>query len=308
MQHDLQRHPTDAIRWARRLRGQGAGLGRRLAFDVLGRVTPTLSVKTDGLRLHVSTSDRVVSRETFARGAYERPQFERVLHELRTAGLGSALDGRGFLDIGANIGSATCLALRHYGAGKAWSFEPAPENLRLLRRNVIANGFAEQAQVLAVALSDHDGDVTFELSPAIWGDHRVRVGGTFPDHSSELFDEARRHTIAVPARRLDSLVDAHKIDAGAIGLAWIDVQGHEAHVLAGASALLSAPVPIVCEYWPYALERAGGLERFHALVESSRAEFIDLADPLARPIAVARLRELPARYTGHASTNLLVLA
>ena len=166
---------VNALRWARNFRGQGGALGRRLAFDALGLVTPTVAVDTDGLRLYVSTSDRVVSRETFAQGAYERGQFAGLINELRRAGIDSGIGGRGFLDVGANIGSATCLALTHYGATEAWSFEPGPENVQLLRHNVLANGFQDRVHVHAVALSDHDGTVTFELSDTTWGDHRVRV-------------------------------------------------------------------------------------------------------------------------------------
>lgn len=131
---------TLALGCAQRFRGRGRPLRRRFAFDALGFLSPSVAVDTDGLRLYVSTSDRVISRETFAEGIYERGLFAQVMDELRQVGLGD-LEGRGFLDAGANIGSATCVALSRYGAAEAWSFEPSPDNVRLLRQNVLANGF-----------------------------------------------------------------------------------------------------------------------------------------------------------------------
>jgi FkbM family methyltransferase len=237
------------------------------------------------LRLYLSTADREVSRETFARGAYERALFSRVMDELMRVGMpGGGLKGRGFLDVGANIGSATCLALIRYGAGEAWVFEPAPENV-----------------------TDHEGAVAFELSDKSCGDHRVRVEHASNDGPPALLGETQRRTVEVHARRLDSLVDESAIDLGSLGLAWIDVQGHEGHVLEGAAELLASGVPIVCEYWPYGLERAGGLERFHTLVAGSRSGFIDLATPGAMVHPTARLSALRAHYPRVASTDLLLL-
>ena len=311
MHHVVKRlrysHPANALRWALNFRGQRATIGRRYVFDALSRVTPSVAVDTDGLRLYLSTCDREVSRETFARGAYERALFSRVMDELRQVGLPwGGLGGRGFLDVGANIGSATCLALSRYDAGEAWAFEPASENVTLLRQNVLANGFEHRVHIHTVALSDHDGTVAFELSNKSCGDHRVRVERASNEGPPALLGETQRRTVEVHARRLDSLVDESAIDLGSLGLAWIDVQGHEGHVFEGAAELLTSGVPIVCEYWPYGLERAGGLERFHALVAGSRSEFIDLATPGAiRP--TARLSALRARYPQLASTDLLLL-
>ncbi len=302
-------HPANALRWALNFRGQRSAIGRRYVFDALRRVTPSVAVDTDGLRLYLSTSDREVSRQTFVfRATYERTLFSRVMDELTQPGMpGGGLEGRGFLDVGANIGSATCLAMRRYGAAEAWMFEPAQENVTLLRQNVLVNGFQHRVHVHALALSDHEGAVAFELSDTSWGDHRVRVERASNDGPPALLEETKRRTVEVDARRLDDLVDDGSIDLGALGLAWIDVQGHEGHVFAGASKLLASNVPIVCEYWPYGLERTDGLERFHTLVSGSRSGFIDLGAPDATVLPTTRLGSLRARYTQLASTDLLLL-
>ena len=70
----------------------------------------------------------------------------------------------------------------------------------------------------------------------------------------------------VPAHRLDSLAEKEVVDLNAIDLVWMDAQGHEAHILAGAESLMTMDIPILTEYWPYGLRRAGALDRFHSLV------------------------------------------
>jgi hypothetical protein len=106
---------------------------------------------------------------------------------------------------------------------------------------------------------------------------------------------------------LDSLVEEGSLDLESLGLAWIDVQGHEGHVLAGAAGLLASAIPIACEYWPYGLKRAGGFDRFHALVSGLRSGFIDLSAPDATVLPIDRLSALRARYLGVGYTDLLLL-
>jgi len=299
-------HSANALRWMLNFRGQRRPIGRRYVFDALGLFTPSVAVDTDGLRLFLSTSDREVSRETFARGAYERALFQRVISELDVHG-SSWLIGRGFLDIGAHIGSATCLAMVRYGAACSWMFEPSPDNLKLLRQNVLVNGIEDRVRLHPVALSDWDGELSFELSDTNWGDHRIRLEGAQKPRSRALLGEDTRRTIRVAARRLDGLVESGALDLASIGLAWIDVQGHEGHVLAGARTLLASDVPIVCEYWPYGLDRADGLHRFNELVASSRPLFVDLGVVGSHATSTSKIGMLRSRYRNLTGTDLLLL-
>jgi FkbM family methyltransferase len=292
--------------WILDFRRQRRALTRRYLFTALSWVTPSVAVDTDGLRIYVSTADRHVSRAIFAEGFHERQLFDRVVDELRRIGRhGGGLQGRGFLDIGANLGTATCLALKHCGASRAWSFEPEPRNLTLLSQNIIANGLEDRVSIHAYALSDQEDSLALELSETNWGDHRVRV--LQGSDIRPLMGESRRGTVQVPARRLDTFIEGGALDLGSIGLAWIDVQGHEAHVLDGAGELLRSDVPIVCEYWPYALNRAGGVERFHELVATGRSAFIDLNKPGGLVRKAAEVRTLSTAYPGTAFTDLLLL-
>jgi len=63
-----------------------------------------------------------------------------------------------FVDIGANLGYYTCLAL-HYGK-PAIAFEPQQQNLQCLFQNLISNGWQDKAEVFPLALSEGPGLLT----------------------------------------------------------------------------------------------------------------------------------------------------
>jgi hypothetical protein len=55
-----------------------------------------------------------------------------------------------------------------------------------------------------------------------------------------------------------------------IAIVWIDVQGYEGYVFAGARTLLATGVPVVSEIWPYGIRRAGmSRDAFCAIVEGT---------------------------------------
>lgn len=298
--------PANLLRWALNFRGQRRAIGRGYLFDILGRVTPSVAIDTYGLRVYLNTADRVVSRDIFANGLWERAMFEQLQPMLADNGLGR-LEGSLFLDIGANIGTASCHAVSARGAAWSWAFEPAPQNVKFLRQNVMANNLEDQIKVHACALSDQDGSVKLELSDTNSGDHRVRT--TAAQGAPEYLGEATRTTTEVPARRLDGFVEDGTLDLDRVGLAWIDVQGHEGHVLGGAGALLGSQVPVVCEYWPYGLRRADGLQRFQDQLADHRSAFIDLSRPDRGVQSMSTLAALTSELEGAVAdhTDLLLL-
>jgi FkbM family methyltransferase len=192
------------------------------------------------------------------------------------------------VEIGANIGSHTVEMLTRYGAGSVVAIEPHPENCELLRHNVLLNGVADRVTVLPLALSDHSGWVELELSRSNSGDHRVRVPGAPPAGA-----EAGRATIEVAAARFDSLVEDGRIDLGATDLIWMDAQGHEAHILRGANRVIGSSIPIIMEYWPYGLRRAGGLDALHELIAQHYSHVIDVSPPDGAAPRVLPAEQLP---------------
>jgi len=53
-------------------------------------------------------------------------------------------------------------------------------------------------------------------------------------------------------------------------LLWMDIEGYEGHALEGAKSLLSSGIPLVSEFNPEFLAKAGGLEAFKQALEGRR--------------------------------------
>jgi FkbM family methyltransferase len=296
---------------------RGTGDARREAlraciFLLASRVTPFIGVEHDRVRYILSPRESTgVCFPTFVRGFFDEGTVRNMADALaRHAGI-ATVGGMTALEIGANIGTETVSLLLRHGVERIVAVEPDPENVRFLRANLAINGVQDRVIIHEMALSDVDGSVVLERSEDNWGDHRVRVAGSSgPDRHAE----GLRATSSVAARTLDSLVDDRQIDLQEIDLVWMDAQGHEGHILAGASQLAAAGIPVVTEYWPYGLRRAGALDRFHALVSERYGMVVDLREP-AVALPAERVSELADRYAAAEGadqtvpyTDLLLLA
>jgi FkbM family methyltransferase len=292
---ELRRREVPAHRWP-------GAMARIAGFRAARRFTPLLGRERDGIRLVLDTRDVAVGPWTYALGPFAGQTVERALRVLAPGDPGW-LRGRTVLEIGANIGTETVAFVLHHGAARVIAVEPAPGNLELLRGNVALNGLEDRVEIHPVALSDADGEVAFGLSRTNPGDHRVEPAGS-----------GGRETIQVPARRLDTLVAEGALSLEGVGLAWIDVQGHEGHLLAGAGTLFDAGIPLVMELWPAALRRAGGLDLVLDCLEARAGALHDLGEgrgalPPRRTPGDLRAWVQDALRSGDedAATDLLVL-
>lgn len=291
--------PPSRRRWMRR---------ERLLDAVARHVAPMVAVDRDGIRYLIDTSDRSeLTMALWMGGEYEEPMMRKALACIAAAtGREDALRGRTFVDVGANIGTATLVAARRFGAAAGLALEPHPANLRMLKMNLAANDLDEQVAVVAAAVTAAATTLELEQSPENIGDHRVRVGPPTPGDQGEL----TREVLTVPGVTLDAALAARGIDPAGVGLVWIDVQGHEAQVLAGMPGLAASGAPIVMEYWPYGLGRAGGLDAVHAFVSAPGRAVWELpeGDAPARKVTRDELPAMAARLGDAAQfSNLLVL-
>ncbi len=141
--------------------------------------------------------------------------------------------GETVLDLGANLGYMTALLARRTGpSGRVLSFEAHPEIAGELRANLgrwhdRAGG--TRVQIHETALSDHDGTVRFEV-PAQFATNR----GVSRVAEANGKDEPGGHSLSIPCVRLDRIL----ADLGPVGLAKMDVEGHEEAVLRGAQQAL----------------------------------------------------------------------
>jgi FkbM family methyltransferase len=125
-------------------------------------------------------------------------------------------------DIGANVGCYTLIAAK--GGARVYAFEPHVANAASLIRNVIANGLSDRVTVLTCAVGRHSGMQRFAYASYVAGSSGHEIG-------AHGFTELKS-TVAI-----DALLDDHAIAAPM----WIkiDIDGQEAEVIAGMSALLA---------------------------------------------------------------------
>jgi FkbM family methyltransferase len=143
-------------------------------------------------------------------GLHEFTDMMLVLHLLQPGDL--------FLDVGANVGCYTVLAS---GVRKAatWAFEPAPETVRSLHRNIEINGLRNRVVVHATALGEFDGEVAF--TRGMETENRVAAEG---ESNVRMVAMHRLDTLLGPARPL---------------MMKMDVEGYEQSVVRGAQELLA---------------------------------------------------------------------
>ena len=161
---------------------------------------------------------------------YRRPGRQRGLRRLYAPFVG---EGDLVFDVGAHVGDRT-LAFAALGARVA-AFEPQPWLASFLRRSV---GRREGIEVMAQAVGAEAGVGMLQVSRATptvsslnarWTQD---IGDRNPGFSRVRWD--RR--VEVPVTTLDQLIEIH----GRPQFCKIDVEGHEAEVLAGLSQPLEA--------------------------------------------------------------------
>ena len=249
-------------------------------------LTPLVAVDAEGARFLLDTSDENITPSLFLkRSRGEIRSLRRAAAALGALGLRRV--GGTLIDVGANVGTTTISALREHGFERAVSCEPEARNVRLLELNLVANGLRERVQVCPVAVGDSDRDVELLVARRYSGLHEVRPRGRprppWPDASHRV-DSVQQTTLDALARRA--------YDAASVTLLWLDVQGHEGHVLRGAGGLTERGVPVVLELYPEALRRHGGLGHLLEIARSRYTHFVPLRGQ--EPLEVVSTRRLAA--------------
>jgi FkbM family methyltransferase len=239
---------------------------REQFFDAAASVSPYIAAETERGTFLVRTDDEAVGRGLFAKTSRgDMSLVRRVVEILRALGQQSELDGKTFLDGGANIGTTTISALLSGAFAGGLAFEPEPRNYRLLRANLVLNDLDRHVRTFPVALSNAVGTAELELHPSNSGGHHVNTSRGRADLAH----------VTVERTTIDALAEAGQLDPEAIGLVWLDVQGSEGHVLAGATRLTALGTPVVAELYPRMLRRGGGLKLLEAAARQY-SHYLDL--------------------------------
>jgi FkbM family methyltransferase len=205
-----------------------------LANAIIRSIVPAY-LKVGGAVVALNPADPVVSG-ALTLGVYEKPET-RFFRE-------ACKPGMTFLDVGANVGYYTALAIAGIGNGRIIALEPDPESFAYLERTVAANE-ARNVVCIRKAASFEAGTATLYASASNRGDNRL-----YPN-------EFAGTTAQVEVCRIDDLLS--ELGVSTVQLVKIDVQGFEGHVLGGMPELLhSAPdIAILMEFWPEGLRKAG---------------------------------------------------
>jgi FkbM family methyltransferase len=132
------------------------------------------------------------------------------------------------LDVGANIGAVTCWMAARVGAtGRVVAFEPDPDNLAVLRRNLAANQ-ADPVTVVDRGAWDSEGELEFHAAGA--------YTSSFLRTDYVERDPGRYRTVRVPVTTIDAEADRQVWPR--VDVIKMDIEGSEGPALRGARRTL----------------------------------------------------------------------
>jgi FkbM family methyltransferase len=143
------------------------------------------------------------------------------------------------IDVGANVGQFAVASAKLFPGVLVHSFEPHPDCVLQLRRNVQSLG---NVAVYPVAIGEKEGEIDFHLNAHSHSSSVLALG----ENHQKAFPEAREvSTIRVRMTTLDQIL-ANVALSGPV-LLKLDVQGYEAQVLRGCPELLQRVDYLVVE-------------------------------------------------------------
>lgn len=281
-------------------------------FDHASRWTSYVAIRAGEATFLVSTRDARAGRSLFMnRGRGETAALDRAASVIACLLPEHGHRHEVFVDIGANIGTATVTAIRSRGFRTAIACEPKPETFRVLRLNLLLNGIDDRVRALPVALSSHDGCLELPVDRAPVGRRPITS-----DSSSPRDDRAGQKepgaVLKCECVTLDQLVERGLFDAERVGLLRVGARAHEGGVLEGGSALLGRGVPLALAWPPGAPDGGPETTRIASLIGEHYTHFVDVgnhADPLRIWVQpTAQLAREGAGDQGHGGpTDLVVL-
>lgn len=217
-----------------------------LAGNFNNKISKPLFINVFGKKLFTHPKDDPLSTSLYYYGDYE--PFETDLFQ------NLIKKGDTVLDIGAHIGYYTLLSSGLVGrSGKVFSFEPDPDNLALLRKNVEVNNLTNVV-IENVAVSDRNKRINFYRSLQNRGDNRI------------FRENSREKCIKVDCITLDNYFNSKF----SVDFVKMDIQGAEVKALLGMPRTLKDNKDIILtfEFWPYGYHCAG----------NSAKELLDILD------------------------------
>lgn len=165
----------------------------------------------NGLKMHLIENDHPITTSILETGEWEPKTTKFIKDNLRS--------GDTFIDVGASVGYYTLLASKLVGPkGKVYAFEPAKDNLDILKKNIEINGL-ENIVVYPLALASSSGKTKLYKGKAP-GQNSLIGEGEYEEIESVVFDEFNKEKKLIP------------------NMIKIDVEKTELYVLKGMLNLL----------------------------------------------------------------------
>ncbi|MBT8227495.1 MAG: FkbM family methyltransferase [Dactylosporangium sp.] len=289
----LQRTSLSFIKWARRACADSR-VQKLAVVKWLYRMTVNISigggkeVTTDfrGLRLAVPGGDYVFIAGLTA-GFYESIELdlaERLARQSRT-----------IIDVGANIGIYSCVLASHMpDEGRLISFEPVPDNMTYLRRNLAGNALSDRVVLEQLAVGEAPGESMIHLVDRS-GNHSLAP------------DVAVNSSCALPV--LITSLDTYLRDSDcrrSVDLLKIDVEGYDGYVLRGATTLLLEQRPtLLVEFEPNHLTNAGfSPTEFLDMIFTAYSDVYVIDDPRGLLVRCNR-NDIVGQHANAANLNLV---
>jgi len=214
-------HPLTAM--SRYFRGGGD-------YPCAARVRTPIGLKDVTL---FNSHDAITLHEIFCRGDYDCPSPQVVI------------------DIGANIGISALYFLTRSRTTRCELYEPDPNNLAKLSKNL--KGYEDRFVVHEAAVADRQGVLAFTREPT------GRYGTLETD--SWLWDSPMTEKIKVHVEHVNTVLESAVARHGAIDLLKIDTEGSELATLQAIDPSLLSHIRHIVIEWP---DNQAKLEGFQA--------------------------------------------
>ena len=268
---------------------------KALTNAILLRIIPE-SIQVGPATLHLDLTDPVVSGALTLR-VFEPSELTFFQKYCR--------DGMTLVDIGANVGLYTALAIHQLdGSGRIVTFEPHPQTFSFLQKNIEANQATSEAcprvDAFNMAATPEPSQAELRLNPENRGDNRL-YQGTYQGKVEEW------DTLPVEGRPVDDVLADLGIDE--VNFVKIDIQGYEQKAISGFRKTLtrSQNVILMSEFWPKGLREAGGgaMEYLQMLTDVGFTLYELKEKPRGMVIPLEDWDQLIARLPERKYTNII---
>lgn len=213
-----------------------------------------------GNRMLVNLSDRGISYELLIHGDHEEKCTYAFRDEIKY--ISQDVESPTCIEVGANIGyyalqEADLLG----GSGKVIAFEPVPDSIHLLRKNIIINNYDKRFVTHQCAIGNKRDTVEMEIGEK---SNLARVS-----YNKDVHDNVPMNRIETDMISIDEYInESDCLTGNSINIVRMDVETYEVNVLKGMSQVLEGDQPLVLfiELHAKHLKETGQMEDFIELV------------------------------------------